>query len=411
MELHEMTHQSFRKLLTSFLQSLESLGYKESTLHNYRRTLAKIQNYMEANQYTCYKSSIGIDYYEDYVTSHLLGESRHKSIITAIRRLNDFVDNVDFRIQHTTIKPVHLPNGFATALSSYADFCKSKGNKELTIKQKARHLEKFIITCVHLGCNDIANLGMNYITKSCISMNNRDSWAVIRDFLRFVCNTSIIEDDFSSIIPKYKREIKLPSTYNYDEITAFENSIDRSTEAGIRDYATLLLATRLSMRSGDIANLTFDSLDFAKSKISIIQQKTGTPLELPMLPIIKEALTDYIENVRPASTSNKIFLRTSAPYQPITTSTLRFATTKYLNKAGVNISGKRHGPHSFRSSMASSMVNTDISYEVVRKILGHEDSDAVKHYAKLDIERLRNCAIEVPSPSGLFKAFLEGRRI
>ena len=54
------------------------------------------------------------------------------------------------------------------------------------------------------------------------------------------------------------------------------------------------------------------------------------------------------------------------------------------------------------------MVNDDVPYEAVRSILGHSGSQAVKHYAKLDIERLREYSIEIPEPTGKFKAFLEG---
>ena len=100
----------------------------------------------------------------------------------------------------------------------------------------------------------------------------------------------------------------------------------------------------------------------------------------------------------------------NAPYKGITTSVLRFATSKYFGLAGVDVSGKKHGPHTFRSSLASSMVNDDVPYEAVRAILGHSDPDAIKHYAKLDIEKLRECAIEVPKPSGSFKTFLDGGR-
>ena len=76
--------------------------------------------------------------------------------------------------------------------------------------------------------------------------------------------------------------------------------------------------------------------------------------------------------------------------------------------AGIDITEKKHGPHTFRSSLANSMINDDVPYEAVTKILGHTDSDAIKHYAKLDLEKLRECAIEVPGPSGTFKAFLDG---
>ena len=74
----------------------------------------------------------------------------------------------------------------------------------------------------------------------------------------------------------------------------------------------------------------------------------------------------------------------------------------------IDTKGKHHGPHALRASLASSMVNENVPYEAIRGILGHKDPDAVKHYAKLDIEQLRKCAIPVPSPTGAFQAFLEG---
>ena len=69
--------------------------------------------------------------------------------------------------------------------------------------------------------------------------------------------------------------------------------------------------------------------------------------------------------------------------------------------AGIDTSGKKHGPHAFRSSMASSMVNDGGSYEIARRILGHSDPNVIKHYARTDIENLRLCSIDPPAPSGL----------
>ena len=79
--------------------------------------------------------------------------------------------------------------------------------------------------------------------------------------------------------------------------------------------------------------------------------------------------------------------------------------------AGVNVEGRKHGPHVFRSSLASSMVNDGYPYETVRTVLGHTDPRAITHYAKLDIEKLRVCAIPVPPPSGKFKSFLKGGHV
>lgn len=209
-------------------------------------------------------------------------------------------------------------------------------------------------------------------------------------------------------MPYYRRSINVPITYTQEEILQIEEVIDRTSEIGKRNYAMLILATRLGMGSGDIVKLSLGELDFKHNKIAFMQQKTGEALQLPMLRVVREALIDYINIARPKVTGNTVFLRYNAPYQEITTSVLRFETAKYFKMAGIDISGKKHGPHTFRSSLASSMVNDNVPYEAVRKILGHSNPDAIKHYAKLDIEKLRECAIEVPKPSGLFKTFLDG---
>ena len=56
------------------------------------------------------------------------------------------------------------------------------------------------------------------------------------------------------------------------------------------------------------------------------------------------------------------------------------------------------------------MINSGISYDAVKKILGHTDPNAIRHYAALDKTHLRCCALRAPSPTGILKELLEGRR-
>lgn len=296
-------------------------------------------------------------------------------------------------------------------LENYLSFCKENGNRAETIKGKRKFCGDFLTFLITLGCSAIRNIDSTQICKACLMFDNKDAWAVIRMFLKYLYEESVVEYDYSTIVPHYKRPFAIPTTYSEDEILRFENAIDRSSKIGIRDYAMLLLATRLGMRSGDIVGMTFDEIDFEGNSIHLVQEKTLQPQELPLLPEIKDAIMNYIENVRPTVNNEcRIFLRQKAPYQRITTSAIRFATTKYFRKADIDISDKKHGLHTFRSSLASSMVNNQVPYDVVRKVLGHTDPNAIKHYAKVDIEHLREYAIAVPTPSGVFEAFLNGGR-
>ena len=119
--------------------------------------------------------------------------------------------------------------------------------------------------------------------------------------------------------------------------------------------------------------------DLRKNEINIIQQKTGKNLHLPIIEDVSEAIEDYL-SVRPSSDAKEIFINVYAPYNPISTGTIRNLLRKYIAAADIDVGNRRKGPHTLRSSLASSMVNDDISYETVRKVLGHSSNNAIKHY-------------------------------
>lgn len=226
-------------------------------------------------------------------------------------------------------------------------------------------------------------------------------------FLRYLSDEGVIQADYSTIIPHFSKPYVIPSVYSISEIIKIENAVDRTTLLGLRDYAMILLASRMGMRSGDIVHLRQRDIGFINDEINIIQQKTGKSLHLPLIPDVKQALQNYLKE-RETFTDKFIFLNVYAPYHPVTTGTLRNALKKYMSIAGIDIGQRKHGPHSFRSSLASSMVNDSVAYETVRKVLGHSSNNAIKHYARIDVEKLRPYSLTPPTPSGNFLRFLSG---
>ncbi len=250
---------------------------------------------------------------------------------------------------------------------------------------------------------------LDLVAKACIKVTDHNLWGEIRFFLKYLSEKGILPADYSTAVPHYHKTYVIPSVYSEEEVLQIENSIDRGSATGKRDYAMLLLASRMGLRSGDIVNLRIQDIDFNSGTLDFIQQKTNTPLRLPLLEDVRKAIQDYIAS-RPVSTESKIFLTACAPYGPISTGSIRYAMRKYILKAGVSTAGRKMGPHSLRSSMASSMVNDSVSYETVRRILGHSSDNAIKHYAKIDIERLRPYCLVPPAPTGSFRDFLGMRK-
>jgi site-specific recombinase XerD len=199
----------------------------------------------------------------------------------------------------------------------------------------------------------------------------------------------------------------LPSIYSGDEVKRLLSSVDRASASGKRDYAVLLLASHLGMRSSDIVGLSFKDIDYTAKTIKIIQVKTARPLTLIMNGEVEEAIADYIQNGRPHSSSDKIFLCSRAPYSPITAACGYAITRRYFDHAGIAAQGRRRGAHALRASYATALVSKGVPYTVVKEALGHEDQESAKYYVRIDVRRLRMCALDVPKPMGAFAVMLE----
>lgn len=400
--------RSFNQLSVNLMEELHQRSYCTETLDNYRRTLSRVSKFMDREGITCYSESVGEAFITDRISRKSLSESHIKFMYMVVRRLNDENTGVGFRFLCPNITQP-IPTQYAEELKSYLQFCINSGNKDSTVNPKRNICGLFLSKLINLGCLSANEFSTDYICRAISQFENKDAYAIIRAFLQHLYKIGTLKYDYSGIIPKYSRGKVLPTTYSEEEVQRLEASIDRTSKTGMRNYAVLLLATRLGLRSGDIVKLTYENICYASNCIIINQEKTNQPLTLPLLPEIRTAVEEYIKYARPDNESKFIFLSTKAPYKEMSTSSMRHVFTDCFLAAGINISGKKHGPHSLRSSVVSSMINEGIPYEVVRKMLGHINPNAVKHYAKIDIENLRNFAIDVPQPSGNFSFLLKGR--
>ena len=399
--------QSIEQLSTKLLKLLESKRYSQDALTNYRYIASRISRFMKSRGIVHYSESAGALFISDYIAKPPFSDPYRQRLETVIRRLDALYNGHDYTLirQAPEVLP---PPPFAGLLAEYMKYCASIGNKAKTIIKKRKFCYDFLCLIANTGCRDISEINPKYVCAAILKISNKESYAVIRFFLRHLYENGTLSTDLSGTIPRYRRDIPLPTTYTQDEIRCLENSVNRATRTGKRDYAIILLASRLGIRSGDIAGMTLDAIDFNRNSIGFIQNKTGRPLSLPLLPEVRDAVRDYLQHARPNVRNNYLFIRTQAPFEKISTSAIGHALGNCFKAAGIDIANKKHGPHTLRSSMASSMVNGNIPYAVVRKALGHTDPQAIKNYAKVDIENLRVYALEVPLPSGAFATALQG---
>lgn len=402
----EIHNDSLKKKLDGLLIQLKSEGYSDTTLRNYMTRLRPIQDYMRDNYVDKYTPDIGLEYYNDYLMRNNPGSIQKREILAAILRLNDYCSGCNYKIRHIFCEPLSVPDPFTKDVQGFFSSVQFVSVKERTVGRRTRALARFLNKCQRCGASSVDSFTPHIVILACMDVSDIDDWITIRQFLYYLSKEGVTENDLSTFVPKRRRETPVPSTYSIEEIRLIESAVDRNSHQGKRDYVVLLMVDRLAIRAGDIARMKLNNLDFKSETINYVQEKTNNEITITMLPELKEALEIYLEEAN--TEDGFLFHSFYAPHHPLRSSAIYGIVNKYFRIMEINTFGKKHGPHSIRASVSTSMINDDVPYEVVKDVLGHTSPNAIRHYAKNDIEKLRRCAIPVPAASGKFLEFLKG---
>jgi integrase len=156
------------------------------------------------------------------------------------------------------------------------------------------------------------------------------------------------------------------------------DSCDRATEIGRRDYAVLLLFSRLGLRSADTARLTLDDFDWRAGEITI-HGKGGRTDTFPLPWDVGEAVAGYLRDRRHAA-GRAVFLTVLPPFRGLASNGLGSVVHRACRRAGV----PECGPHTLRHSLASGLLAAGASLPEVGEILRHSDPRTTAIYAKVD---------------------------
>mgnify|MGYP006402735415 CR=1 FL=1 len=221
----------------------------------------------------------------------------------------------------------------------------------------------------------------------------RTMCGALRSLLRYLHAAGIVVDDLAASVPTVKswKLASLPTYISQEQLDIVLRKIDRTTVAGRRDYAILMLLARLGLRANEAATLTLDDIDW-NTGVFHITGKGGSRVTMPLLPEVGAALADYLEHGRPSCHYREVFLRVETPVAPFPSYiAVSLLARRALRRAG--IAGLAHShAHVFRHSFATGMINAGASLGEIAQILRHQDHDTTRIYAKVDLTSLRQIA-------------------
>lgn len=399
-------NQNFDQLTTEVEEYFKNLSYSSNRLCTFRMGWRALDTFMKENSIDFYNSTIGEKFIESIlgIGSYSELSRREKDIIRSTNVLTEYqtAGTVKFR---SVLKTYEFKGEVGKMILEFLSYRKSAGLSKDTLDINRLYLHRFLEYLNTNNVNMILDLDRQNILWFINSLGFYSKGTIhcmlppLRSFLKYLYGNHYTSIDYSYLIPKssYKKEAHLPTTYDKDEIEQLIQAVDRANPKGKRDIAMILLAARLGLRASDICNLKFEDINWETSTISLVQQKTKQRIELPLLIELGNSIIDYLKYGRPISDLPYIFLRISQPYSKLEEPTLHSIVSFYLKRAGIqNLDKRKHGPHALRHSLAGFLLERKTPLPVISEVLGHANTQSTKTYLRIDLESLKQCALDVP---------------
>ena len=402
-----MKRLPIKELVSCLEQELIRMGYAEATLDYYRVNWKKIVSHFDEIGEPYFSEVIAMEYVDgkcNFFEKEQSGTLTQSNIylFRIVRMMGDFAQHGTVLRRYSRSLSRVNDQYNQEMLERFKIHCKSCEYAVSTCKSYTRTAENFLsyleahnISLKSLNATDLATfvktlLGYTYKTVEFVLCGTRA-------FLRFLYSENAISADFSESLPNIqsRKQTRIPSVWNRDDLLKLMDAIDRGNPAGKRDYAIILLAARLGLRCIDIKRLQFSNFNWNENYLEFSQSKTKRPVRLPILKDVGWAIIDYIKNGRPVSDSQYVFLRHLAPIEPFSDEDhLHQMIVKYMKLAKLPISDKKKiGMHSLRHTLASTLMENHTPITEIAGILGHQSTESTPTYLKSSLGLLRECAL------------------
>jgi site-specific recombinase XerD len=388
------------------LDYLRKIPLSRSTVRYYGCCYNAITAYCQSNEITAFSSQDAKKFFDYQQSRYQNGEIAQ--IYCLIMRkaaivLAEYLESRTIQWKRRNYHQHYLCTSYEKALK---DFVSSLENdlSPGSIRLLSQAIRQFLTFLENRTCYEFSNIKMEdvkvFIIQSAPSHKGNMvnlTWPV-KKFFSFLNDRHYSELNVNRLLsnPVPTRKKVLPC-FSQDELNTLFSAVDTSTVLGKRDYAIMKLALGTGLRAIDILNLRMTDINWRRNEISIVQQKTGTCITLPLLADVGNAIVDYILHARPSSGQPYIFLRERRPYDKLGRGAAGAnIIRRYQSKVNPDRkAGDGKTFHAFRRTAGTRLIEANVPLTTTAQILGHRNLDTSKRYIFLNDEMLQICCMDM----------------
>ncbi|CAN5177964.1 site-specific integrase [soil metagenome] len=391
------------KYLNSYAAFMHNQGFARHTGRKKIGTISKFSRWLK--RYGVRADEVSVDIIDRYV--HRKGRKYRPSSQESItlKQFGNFLasERVIAKNINTSIPPTainEVTHNFAIYLK------RERGLSAGTIDQYKRHIVLFLTHVFPQGEPILSVLRVphiiEYVKRKAHIMSRKVAkmmTTALRSFLRYIRYQGYVDFDLAASVPAVASwaMVSIPRALPREQVEKVLSNCDRKTAIGQRDYAILLLITRLGLRAGEIVSLRLEDVDWRAGRLTV-HGKNKCLSHMPLPSDVGEAIAIYLQKSRPKSLSRSLFLREQAPRVGFArTGAVSNIVRRALQKAGVQT--KHFGAHQFRHGLATHLLQTGGSLTEISEILRHRTIQSTTMYAKVDLVSLQTLGL--PWPGGV----------
>jgi len=392
------------RLIDEVQGELKKRHYSDSYIGGFITVWNQLTKYLKKRGTSVYSAKIGLDFLEaEYgITVYKKLTQKNRFCTRAINILSDYLlHGIIFPRKRQEARTFY-PH-FQKLFQGYLNKKRKDGLSNDTLQYYEIYLSRFSDYLNSCGVINISKMDEAVVVGFSETFVRYSPSVIhctlcsLRTFFHYLFENGYVSQNFAYSVPRdgYRRHTKVPSAYPKEDVEKILKAIDRGNPKGKRDYAIILIAARLGLRAQDICDLSFDNLKWETNTIELIQGKTKKPIILPLLDDVGQSIIDYLKYARPeCESTNDVFLRLIPPVGKLQAPTLHSIVTQHMRNAGIKIeSGKKHGPHALRHSLASALLEENTPLPIISEILGHTNTESTSTYLKIDVNQLRMCSL------------------
>jgi integrase/recombinase XerD len=288
-----------------------------------------------------------------------------------------------------------LPLG--QVVKSFLDYLAVEaGLSNNTVLAYGRDLKSFLEYCKSRKISQILQLNPPFIHDYLRVLSREQksegsikrSLVAIRMFLRFAKLTSLIEDDFTSILESPKLWQRLPCVCSEQQVNDLLNAPQIEEPFYLRDKAMLELLYATGARASELSQMRTSNLNLDIGYLRCL----GKGNRERIIPIGKVAIavtTEYLRDLRPrlAKPFSDDFLLLSRTGRPLSRIEIWRLVKKYAVRAGMP---RNLTVHTLRHCFATHLLAGGADLRSVQEMLGHVDIATTQIYTHVDQSRLRS---------------------